>query len=277
MLQDISLSSIALTFILAILAFILLYGVVLPYMRVQAYRSPEAEMLFFPILGIGKVMIQDLIKKGDIKATSREFTKKFPGKKYIVSNLGTKACITLCDPQYLKEMTQRPYVYKKHSIANGLKMIMGEGLILSDGDSWKRKRKLISSVFNYDLLKQEVGLVHNIIVEFLNKIDDRDLENYPILDRMQEITGEAVGRIFFGEKLSSYSINGKSITTELAELVAEMGEYSRAPYFVFLGPKVLSLPIPQFKKLLLRVKKYRDTCFNIIQDRKTQKKQDKDC
>jgi cytochrome P450 len=36
------------------------------------------------------------------------------------------------------------------------KAAVGEGLVLSEGEAWKCKRKLLSKVFNFDLIKENI-------------------------------------------------------------------------------------------------------------------------
>jgi cytochrome P450 len=36
------------------------------------------------------------------------------------------------------------------------KAAFGNGLVFSEGDIWKQKRKLLSKVFNYDLIQENI-------------------------------------------------------------------------------------------------------------------------
>lgn len=38
----------------------------------------------------------------------------------------------------------------------GLKVVLGAGLIFSEGETWKKKRKIMSKVFNFDLIKENI-------------------------------------------------------------------------------------------------------------------------
>lgn len=53
---------------------------------------------------------------------------------------------------------------KKIYIAN-LKRLLGDGIVFSEGETWKSKRKIISSVFTFDFLKS--------IIPNISKICDR--------------------------------------------------------------------------------------------------------
>jgi cytochrome P450 len=50
-----------------------------------------------------------------------------------------------------------PYIYPKlELIVAGTRAVAGEGLVFSEGDLWKNKRKLLSKVFNFDLVKENI-------------------------------------------------------------------------------------------------------------------------
>lgn len=44
----------------------------------------------------------------------------------------------------------------------GTKAALGEGLAFSEGDIWKNKRKLLSKVFNFELIKGNISKVSEI-------------------------------------------------------------------------------------------------------------------
>ena len=54
-------------------------------------------------------------------------------------------------------------------VVTGIKAALGEGLVFSEGEMWKRKRKLLSKVFNFDLIKEKIPK----IVEICNRCYDR--------------------------------------------------------------------------------------------------------
>lgn len=65
---------------------------------------------------------------------------------------------------YVKAIESVPFV-------GSLKAFLGEGLLFSEGDEWKMKRKIMSSVFNYDFIKYKVGTISDICNEVLDEIE----------------------------------------------------------------------------------------------------------
>jgi len=136
--------------------------------------------------------------------------------------------------------------------------IAKEGLLNIEGENWRRHRKIISSVFHYEFLKQMTPVVIQTANEFLDKLAQKDdLKNQNIMNEMQKITGEIVARIFFGNSLTSNLENDKPITTELGEIISESFMTTFGFWNVVVGQKFVRRGIlPQHKRLMTRLKKF---------------------
>lgn len=55
--------------------------------------------------------------------------------------------------------------------ASSFKHLIGNGLVFSEGEEWKMKRKIMSSVFNYDFIKSKVGLISKICADKLDEVE----------------------------------------------------------------------------------------------------------
>lgn len=49
--------------------------------------------------------------------------------------------------------------------ASSIKSMLGNGLIFSEGNEWKMKKKIMSNVFNHEFIKSKVGLIARICQE----------------------------------------------------------------------------------------------------------------
>ena len=43
--------------------------------------------------------------------------------------------------------------------------MVGSGLFLSEGDDWKKKKKILSNVFNYDFIRSKIPLIAKVSQE----------------------------------------------------------------------------------------------------------------
>lgn len=51
-------------------------------------------------------------------------------------------------------------IYPKSKImTQAIERAMGRGIPFSEGEEWKRKRKIISTVFNFDFIKSMTGKI----------------------------------------------------------------------------------------------------------------------
>ena len=54
-------------------------------------------------------------------------------------------------------------LYHKASMAfRGMNSIIGEDLIFSEGDIWRRHRRIVSKIFTHDLIKANISRISSI-------------------------------------------------------------------------------------------------------------------
>ena len=277
MFASFSFTTILFTAIASLLILFITVFIIIPLKRMSFYRRKDSVLYFFPVLGFFKKHINDLNTKHDFLASIKEFSKQYPDKKILVTNLGTSPRLQLRDPQYVKEFFQNQSSYRKADILKIFVPLAGTGLVLSEGETWKRHRKIISNSFHYEFIKTNIDLIQDTTRELLDKTSESEYKDYPIISKIQEITGEIVGRIFFGENLSNYKYKGKSLTMALADIIMELSMCGRSLPYLLFGLKVLKLPIfPKFAKVMSEIQEFRKTCAKIINDRKIQQKESND-
>jgi len=104
----------------------------------------------------------------------------------------------------------------------------------------------------------------------LDELAKTNLTKVNILDELQKITGEMVGRIFFGQNLNKYKINGKLLTLYLADLMVRSTTGFRKNYFIIMAFMVgINLELfPSYREIMNEVREFRQVCIKIIQERK---------
>jgi len=48
---------------------------------------------------------------------------------------------------------------------------MGHGVMFSEGDEWKKKRRIMSTVFNFEFIKSKIPLIAKITQEVFTKAE----------------------------------------------------------------------------------------------------------
>ena len=202
-----------------IIVVIVINMIVLLLKRMLELRSKKASFYFFPIAGFMRYMRQDLNKTGDFQYRVKHYRELYPGKTHEITNLGSNAVIMLRDHRYIKEFLNKPGLYEKHVLFRILKIMVRDSLPLAEGDIWKKHRKIVSSCFHYEFLTKNIEVVRQVATEFLGKISTgNDTIHFLAVAKMQEITGEVIGRIFFGEKLINYKFQGNTLTASMPSL-----------------------------------------------------------
>lgn len=258
-----------LTLALLVIGYLIISFIILPLKKIKSYRSDGVTTYFFPGLGYLYLLEKSFRERGDMMAYSKEHQEPHPNRKFLATHINRTPLFVLQGHQYTKEFLQNPQFYVKTSMLDTIKPLAGTGLVLAEGETWKRHRRVISTSFNFEFLKTNISLIHNTTREFFDRLSLNDYKSYSVIPNMQEITGEIVGRIFFGANLSDYTFEGKSLTVALNDISVDLSLVAVSPFYVIFGSKLLEYPVlPQYKRLMQRVQNFRRRCLDIIQDRK---------
>ena len=75
---------------------------------------------------------------------------------------GTPTCIVY-NAEFFKELLTEKKFPKLPFVYDGLKILLGEGLVTAKGDIWKRERQLLTPIFHFARLKQMPGIMVEIL------------------------------------------------------------------------------------------------------------------
>lgn len=121
-----------------------------------------------------------------------------PAKVYLVS-----------DPDYVRHiLVDNRSNYWKGPILRGLKLIIGDGLFVSDGALWQRQRRLMSPAFHRQRLDAVVGAMTDVITSHMTRWQDSVADGKPIdlLEEMVPININILLRAIFGTSISHEEI-----------------------------------------------------------------------
>ena len=107
--------------------------------------------------------------------------------------------------------------YPKSVNYRGLKLVLGEGLVTSEGETWKRQRKLAQPAFHHQSLVSFVDEMARCTAEMLERWDARpDGEPFDAHEEMMRLTFRIVGRTLCSVDLDDVAGEmGPAITTAL--------------------------------------------------------------
>jgi len=165
-----------------------------------------------------------------------------------------------------KEFFRQHDKYIKSSIFDPFKVISPAGLVFSEGKMWKKHRKIVSMAFHYNFLREITPEIVKISDEFLNKLKKTSMKKLDIMNEVQTITAEVVGRLFFGEAFADYKIDGQPLADFVAELTKEAGDAAMSLGQTLFGVNYVKLGIEKkHRELLKNQAKFRDFAREIKQ------------
>ncbi len=96
------------------------------------------------------------------------------------------------------------YERKSPQMRRALEPLLGDGLFISDGETWSGRRKIQTPLFDSAHIKMftdtMISTIAEISDEWAAKSDDVELDVHP---EMGKLTAEIISRTLFGEKLGS--------------------------------------------------------------------------
>lgn len=169
--------------------------------------------------------------------------------------------LVLNDPEVIQHVlvkNHRNYV-KSRSYA-GLRLVMGNGLVTSEGDFWRRQRKLSQPAFHRGRLSALADKMAWCTRELADDWAQRGTPSLDLHDEMMRLTLRIVGHSLFSTELSEDAGDlGPAITTALRRANLEAEAAVRLPLWV---------PTPTNLRFLRARKLLDETIHRIISERR---------
>ncbi|XP_009617254.1 cytochrome P450 CYP72A219 [Nicotiana tabacum] len=163
--------------------------------------------------------------------------KKY-GKKSFVW-LGPKPLVFVMDPELIKEVFSKNYLYQKpHS--NPLTKLLAQGLVSQEEDKWAKHRKIVTPAFHLEKLKHMLPAFCLSCTEMLSKWEDivavEGSHEIDIWPGLQQLTSDVISRTAFG---SSYEAGRRifELQKEQAQFLMEAIRSVYIPGWRFLPTK----------------------------------------
>ncbi|MBL7787069.1 MAG: cytochrome P450 [Chitinophagales bacterium] len=185
-------------------------------------------------------------------------------------NLLNRRIYILHKPEYIKQVLQENYqMYHKGLAYDTLKLLLGNGLITSEGDFWKRQRRLVAPAFHRDKIKGLMQLFHDLTMEQLQKWENQIGKTIDFTREMAQLTINIVCRAMFGTAISDEQIatvyNNVNKLNEMA--IKRINSVIKLPKW---------LPTPQMLQMRYYIRTLDAIVYGIIRQRMASPTQDND-
>jgi len=169
------------------------------------------------------------------------------------------------DPDVVKHvLVDNPKGYTKSRNYLGLKLVLGDGLLISEGDHWRRQRKLAQPAFHRDRLagfaRTMTECTRSTIDRWRIELSEGASETIDIHEEMMRLTFRIVGLT-----LLSADVDGSAKEVGKAMDVAMHFANDYAEALIRLPP---SLPTPANLRFKKAMKTLDDVVFRIIAERR---------
>ena len=227
----ISLSQIIGAVVLILVLRIIQKFIIKPYKELKALSTTPNAIVTFKI-GSKKVKEWKNDQKATYEPTDKtnpfennelyKYVLEHPTLRFTANNFAHRVMVTLQDKALITEFYKNGKCYRKLPRKSFLRTEYTQyGLSNVEGDEWKFQRKVISEIFHFENLIKTLPIMEETVKEFLEAIKfEGNSVKINVIDEFHKITGEIIGRTFFGESLNSYKLFGKPLTLALAEYLA---------------------------------------------------------
>jgi cytochrome P450 len=222
------------------------------YLDMQLKQAPRPEAN--PIFGSTLEIIKDPL--GFLRNNEKEFPG-ISGMRVTLWNV-----LHLTDPDYIKHVLQtNPKNYKKGRIYREVKLVLGNGLLTNEGESWFKQRRLEQPAFYKERLAGFTSIMAESCREMLDKWKAENINRLDIHKGLTNLTLNIVCRTMFSQDVKDY-------TNSIGESLAYVIEFT---YYRNYHPVKIPLwvPVPSNVKFLKHRKNLNDLIFSIINERKT--------
>lgn len=153
--------------------------------------------------------------------------------------------------------------YQKSRNYAGLKVILGQGLVTSEGDVWKKQRKLAQPAFHRERIASFVRAMSECTTDMLARWDRENVGGvFDVHKEMMRLTFRIVGRALLSRDLDG---DASAIGEALSIGLRWANDYAEA-----LVPIPLGVPTPKNLRLRKAMRTFDELIFRTIAERRAQ-------
>ncbi|MDZ8089893.1 MAG: cytochrome P450 [Nostoc sp. DedQUE12b] len=179
-----------------------------------------------------------------------------------LGSIGPQQLYLIADPDSIKYVLQEnPQNYTKGENFQDIKLVIGEGLVISEGDSWRSQRRLMQPSFH----RQQIAAMVNDMTQLTAEMVERWQKIPP--GATLDISAEM---LVLTQKIllkTTLSIDADSDTSELIQAWNTIYKFLSDRLWAIIKPPI-SFPTPKNRQFKQAINTLRTVANNIIQQRK---------
>ncbi|XP_036947639.1 cytochrome P450 4F3 isoform X1 [Acanthopagrus latus] len=184
--------------------------------RLSCFSKPPANSWILGHLGQMRSTEEGLLDVDELVQTYKHSCSWFLGPFYHM--------VRLFHPDYVKPLLMAPasITVKDELIYGHLRPWLGQSLLLSNGDEWSRKRRLLTPAFHFDILKNYVAIFNtstDTMHEKWCRLVAEGTTNMEMFDQVILMTLDSLLKCAF-----SYNSNCQQSTSEYVSAIVELSD-----------------------------------------------------
>ncbi|MDZ8140318.1 MAG: cytochrome P450 [Nostoc sp. DedQUE04] len=221
----------------------------------QSVRKNPPGPRGFPIIGCFPQMSTNPLQF--LTSAAREY-----GGVVHLGAIGPQQLYLIADPDCIKYVLQEnPQNYTKGENFKDIKLVIGEGLVISEGDSWRSQRRLMQPSFH----RQQIAAMVDDMTQLTNQMLERWQKKaagttLDVSEEMLALTQKILLK-------TTLSIEADSDTTELIQAWNIIYKFLSDRLWAVIKPPI-SFPTPKNRQFTQAINTLRTVANNIIQQRK---------
>ncbi|EAR93989.2 cytochrome P450 family monooxygenase (macronuclear) [Tetrahymena thermophila SB210] len=232
-----------------------------------------------------------LKNKNDSLSFLREMalTEKSKVKAYSF-NIGLKLGYCFLDPELIKQVHQNHDAFSKMDISQAFVFLFSNSLLCVSGKEWQRQRHFLGKSFHFDEIKNYFPTIKEVSLVVSDEIT-QDLKNssqkkmIQVVKTCEKVTSEVAFRAFFGQTSKNITIkreDGSTVlaSSEIVQLLTDSFRILQTNKLLLLKYVILKrnsqniFPMKEEKSLFARLNVFKDTCKQVIMQRKEELQKD---
>jgi cytochrome P450 len=175
-----------------------------------------------------------LMPKRNLRKKTHEFVRGLEEKYGDISKIkfGPFTVIYLANPDYIEHVLLNRDTYIKVQEGGMLRILLGNGLLTSEGDFWLKQRRLIQPVFHKQRLDRFVQKISESTDEMLATWETKQNESLDVYSEMNRVTLDIVGKTLFSTNVKSEFDKVNGALTKIMTAIRNRSRFMRFPLWV---------------------------------------------
>ncbi|WP_433550357.1 cytochrome P450 [Micromonospora zamorensis] len=149
--------------------------------------------------------------------------------------------------------------HKGLGLAEARRRILGDGLLTSEGETWRAQRRVISPAFRRERIAGFAGVVADAGTQLTQRLESQAGNVVDLAEEMTALTMDVLGRTLLDADLSPLSFLGPAFEAAQEQAMFEM---------VTLGALPLWMPLPRHRRFRAAKRQIEDAVRTLVESRR---------